>query len=244
MKHFFDLQLHNQTLKTEFTLRGLDLSQVWQPTPDDLELENRQLEHLLDWVCKYQECPDREKLEAEGYLFPPIYPDIDPETDWLLFERWMQQKPVRAKMREHVGGSFFLPDPQQMTDAEIEAALEGLCEQFEDSGFAIDLVDGLPTRLVYMIVREVLEEEFEFIAGGSWHINGCSGYCPGCVQRPWCEAGGNLCWQEDEAVGCMAVPEAVRRYVSPSPVSLAVLRRNEQAGEIDNATDLRNNELY
>jgi len=45
-----DTVLENQSLKKEFSLRNLDLSQIWQPTPDDLELENRQLRHLLDWV--------------------------------------------------------------------------------------------------------------------------------------------------------------------------------------------------
>jgi len=66
-----DTVLENQSLKNEFTIRNLDLSQIWQPTPDDLELENRQLHDLLDWVDKYKECPDRRKLEAQGYRFPP-----------------------------------------------------------------------------------------------------------------------------------------------------------------------------
>jgi hypothetical protein len=228
-----ELYLHNQTLKTEFTLRGLDLSQVWQPTPDDLELENRQLQHLLDWVSKYQECPNRKKLESEGYHFPPIYPGIDPDTDWLIFERWMQGKPVRAKMKDQLAGTFLSREPDTMRDEEIEAELERLFGLLRDSCFSIDLVDGLPPRLVYLILREALEEEFEFIAGGRWHIAGCSGYCPGCVQRPWCEAGGNLCWPEDEEGGRMVVPEEARRYVSPSLVSLEILRRNQEEEEKD-----------
>lgn len=224
---FIDLRLENQTLKNEFTLRGLDLYQVWQPSPDDLELENHQLQHLLDWVVKYQECPDRQKLEAEGYLFPPISPDVDPDSDWLIFERWLQGKPVRAKMKEQLRVRFILQDPDVLTDEEIEAELHRLFTHMKDSPFCLELVEDLPARLVYVLIREALEQEFEFIAAGSWHIDGCGGYCPGCVQRPWCEAGGSLRWPEDEEAGRMTVPEEVRQYISPAPVSLEVLRRNQ-----------------
>ncbi len=51
-----DHYLENQSLKNEFVMRNLDLSQVWQPSPDDIELENRQLQVLLDWVEAFREC--------------------------------------------------------------------------------------------------------------------------------------------------------------------------------------------
>ncbi|MFQ5823415.1 MAG: hypothetical protein ACE5JB_05105 [bacterium] len=228
-----DIYLENETFKNEFTLRGLDLLQVWHPTPDDLELENRQLQHLLDWVTKYQACPDREKLETEGYLFPPVDPDIEPDSDWLIFELWIKGKPVRAKMKDQLTGKFLLIEPDTITDKEIEAELERLFAHLADSYFCIDFNEGLPPRLVYILLREVLEEEFEFIAAGRWHITGCEGYCPGCVQRPWCEADGNSCWPEDEEAGHMVVPEIVRRYVSSSPGSLEVLRRSEEEEDQD-----------
>jgi len=84
-----DILLENQSLKNEFALRNLDLAEVWRPTPDNLELENRQLRHLLEWVDKYLECRDREKMEAQGYKFPPINFCIDPESDWYRFKRWI-----------------------------------------------------------------------------------------------------------------------------------------------------------
>ncbi|NIX57259.1 MAG: hypothetical protein GWN14_15355 [candidate division Zixibacteria bacterium] len=123
-------------------------------------------------------------------------------------------------------------DPQEMTDVEIEAELERLFKLIADSNFSIDLKEGLPARLparfVYTIVREVLGEEFEFIAGGGGHIDGCSSVCPECLQHPWCETGQDSCREEDEQAGAMAFPEEVRRYVSPSPVSLALLRQSQQ----------------
>jgi hypothetical protein len=232
--HHIDLHLHNQSLKSAFAVRGLDLSQVWQPTPDDLERENCQLERLLEWVEKYETCPDRAQMEAEGYEFPPVYPGIDPDSDWLCFELWMQNKPVRAKMKEQLNppagvslAGLLKRDPQEMTDVEIEIELEKLYTCLENTNFSIDLTEGLPARFVYTMVREALEEEFEFIVGGGWHIDGCSGVCPECLQRPWCKSGQELCWREDEEAGEIHFPEAVRRYVSPSPVSLALLQKSQ-----------------
>lgn len=126
-----------------------------------------------------------------------------------------------------------------MTDEEIEAELEKLYACLEGTHFSIDLNESVPARFVYTIVREALGEEFEFIAGGCWHIDGCSGYCPGCFQRPWCEFGGNSCWTEDEEAGEMVYPAEVRRYVLPGPVSLAILRA-KQKEEDERFRDFRN----
>jgi hypothetical protein len=67
-----DLYLKNQSLKNEFAMLDLDLSQVWQPTPNDLELENRQLQHLLDWVIAFKEYGGNRKKNGSGRIsFPP-----------------------------------------------------------------------------------------------------------------------------------------------------------------------------
>jgi hypothetical protein len=92
---------------------------------------------------------------------------------------------------------------------------------------SVDLNEGVPPRLIYEHLLEVIEEEFELL-GGVWHLDGCTGYCPGCFQRPWCEFGTNSCWSEDEEAGCMVFPENVKRYVSASPVSLTILRRAQE----------------
>lgn len=56
-------------------------------------------------------------------------------------------------------------------------------------------------------------------------MDGCSGYCPDCYQRPWCETGRSSCWTEDEKIGEMYLPDSVRKYVSASPVSLEILSK-------------------
>ena len=215
----------NKSLKKELEIRNLDLSQIFCPSPDDLELENRQLRHLLDWVQKYSECHDREKMEAEGYKFPPIDPCITPENDWYLFERWMNGLPVRSKLKEQLPQKFVLKKTEELSDEEILIELEKLSEALEGAGNSIGLNDGIPARLVYNYLLETLEEENEFFIDGGWTHDGCTGYCPDCFQRPWCKSGGQLCWSEDIEAGEMLLIDSLKKYVSASPVSLQILQK-------------------
>lgn len=74
----------------------------------------------------------------------------------------------RKRKLHHAGVSparLLEKDPKDMTNEEIEAELEKLYASMEGVNFSIDLNKGVPARFVYTIVREVLNEEFEFIAG-------------------------------------------------------------------------------
>ncbi|MCB0185546.1 MAG: hypothetical protein KDE31_14860, partial [Caldilineaceae bacterium] len=89
----------------------------------------------------------------------------------------------------------------------------------------------LPLRLLYEHLLEILEEDFDILFSGMWHIDGCSGYCPGCFQRPWCDFGQSSCWREDEEAGQLALIDVVQRYVSASPVSLPLLQQRQAEAE-------------
>ncbi len=223
-----DVVLENQTLKGEFTARALDLSQVFCPDPDDLERENRVLCNLLDWVQKYSECGDRKQMEAEGYDFPPIEPDFSLDNDWFLFERWMQGKPVRKTLLAQLPSSYAPKPPAVLTDEKILVELENLIKLLSEIHVTVDLVNDEPPRLVYEHTLETLDEEFELMTEGFWHLDGCSGYCPGCNQRPWCESGLDCCWPEDEEAGKMFLIDPVKKYVSASPESLKILREKQK----------------
>lgn len=229
-----DLYLENQSLKNEFTMRNLDLSQVWQPTPNDLELENRQLQHLLDWVIAFKEYGgNRKKMEAKGYHFPPLTFDIDPDEDWLRFRRWMAGHTIRGKLKTRLPSDFIIQRAEYLTDEEIIQELERLQQELERFHFSVDSKEEIPPRLVYEDLLEFLEEECDFMMIGNWHLDGCTGYCPDCFQRPWCETGTSSCWQEDEEAGCMVFPDSVKRYVSPSSVSLKILRNCQHREDIE-----------
>ncbi len=194
-------------------------------TPLDLDLENRRLRHLLDFVKQYRQCGGREAMEAIAgrFLFPPIFPGISPDSDWIRFENWIQGKPVRAKLSEQLPQTLTLRKPEEIPEQEIEAELERLETALGQAGYGIGLREGIPARLVYAYLYESLGEIVE-LDGGGWVFDGCSGYCPGCFQRPWCDAGESSCWPEDEEAGEMHLIPELKEYVSASPQSLEIIR--------------------
>ncbi|MBV6438387.1 MAG: hypothetical protein EPGJADBJ_00008 [Saprospiraceae bacterium] len=217
----------NLALKQEFKFLGLDLAEVMEFSPFDLDLENRRLENLLDFVHRYRQHGSREAMEViEGaFLFPPIFPGIEPDNDWYRFELWLQGQPTRMTLAEQLPKTFVLKKPEELGEGEIGAALEELEEALYKAGYSISLNEGIPDRLVYEYLVESLGEVFELDLGGGWHLDGCSGYCPGCFQRPWCDTGESSCWTEDEEAGKMSLIEALNPYVSASPRSLEILQR-------------------
>jgi len=222
-----DLVLENQSLRNEFVIRNLDLNQVFVATPDNLELENRRLNYLLDWVNKYTLLQSR-KMELEGYLYPPIDPDFSPDNDWFLFERWIKGLPVRLKAFEQLPTPYNPKDPSKMIDSELISELDHLSKILYKIRICVDLKEDVPPKLIYENLIEMLNEEFDLMTEGFWHIDGCGGYCPGCFQRPWCEAGSQSCWPEDEKIGEMYLVDSVRKYVSPSPMSLEILMKFQE----------------
>lgn len=226
-----DLIFENKSLKDEFAIRNLDLDQVFVATPDNLELENDLLENLLDWVNQYTLLQSREKMESEGYLYPPIEPDFSPDNDWFLFERWINGLPVRLNAFEQLPQPYTPKDSNKMSDEELIAELEHLGEILYEIRICVDLKKDVPPKLLYEKLIDMLNEEFDLMVEGYWHIIGCGGYCPDCFQRPWCEAGSQSYWPEDEKIGEMYLPDCVRKYVSPSPVSLEILRTFREEDE-------------
>ena len=221
----------NLALKREFKFLGLDLAEVMEFSPFDLDLENRRIGNLLDFVHRFRKFGSREAMEIiEGnFVFPPIFPGIDPESDWYRFELWLQGRPIRMTLSAQLPGTFVLKKPEELNNDDIGAALEQLENALREAGYGVNLNAGIPDRLVYEYLVESLGEIFEL--GPGWHIDGCSGYCPGCFQRPWCGTGQSSCWQEDEEAGKMSLIETLNPYVSASPQSLEILRRLQAEGD-------------
>lgn len=226
-----DVRLRNKSLRDEFARRKLDLSQVFYPDPDDLHCENRLLELLLDWVQKYSECGSRQEMQIQGYHYPPIEPGFCPDEDWRRFELWFRGKTIRGRLKDRLPSGFTPIASESLTDDELLMELTKLVILLEKIRVVVDCVVDVPPRLVYEFLLEALEEELDYIETGYWHLDGCSGYCPGCFQRPWCAAGNSSCWQEDEEAKGMVLIDSVKEFVSPSPVSLQVLRTLQADGD-------------
>lgn len=247
-KDSIDIILENQSLKSEFSIRGLDLDQVFYETPDDIKRENRLLINLLDWVTEYNLCQDRKEMEAQGYLFPPISPNIDPDNDWFRFKRWLKGEPIRQKLGDLLPVDFIPRDPKNLSCNEITSILNELSELLYEIHFSIDYIEDVPALLKYQYLLENLEDEFDIIEDGYWHLDGCSGYCPGCFQRPWCDSGNKSCWSEDEEAGEMYLTEMVKKYVNASSVSLQILQKfqaeeDKNFEEFLKNPDEKNNEI-
>lgn len=223
--HHLDVILENKSLRREFAIRDLDPEAICHLDPDDPVRENHLLKELLAWVDAYRELGNRQRMEEEGFDFPPVEPDLDPEADWLVFERWMAGLPTSLELGDP--SEFFL-NPDAMDDEEIAAQLKDIAEMLERHSILIDLLSrNIPVRLVYEQLRELLSEfSLPLIpndGGGAWHIDGCSGCCPECFQRPWCESGWENVWPEDLELGRMALPECLENYVCATPFSLELL---------------------
>lgn len=218
----------NTAMKLTIAEYGLTLADVWQPKPYDHELENRQLSCLLDWIRAYQAWPNRSNMERHGYEYPPVEPDLDPDTDWLRFEKWMNHQPVAWNFVREFGQIL---DPVDASDEQVHAELERVARLLGERSVVVGWQDAVPERLVLTYLRRVLaKEEFEITSAGSqWHMEGCDGFCPGCFQRPWCDNGRESCWLEDEDAGKMAIPEETKPYAKGLVMSLAELR-NRDAG--------------
>ena len=221
-------QLELNRLKTEFSRRGLTLEDVWYPMGGDVELHIRQLRKLLDWVEAYELYGDRETMEEQGYEFPPVHPCIEPESDWLRFERWMAGEPVTHTLRDYLPRNADFPSASQLNDAEVSEKMKSLLTGLEAMGLCWGIFRDIPIRLQYAHLLEYLDKPMEILGRGVWHLDGCDGFCPGCFQRPWCEFGGKGVWPEDEEAGEMYLAGEVRTYVSSTPFSLKILEEDKE----------------
>lgn len=221
-----EIKFEMDKLKSEFARRGLDLLAIWQPVEEDPKVHLRQLRRLLQWVEVYEIHQDRNILKKLGYEFPPVQPCIEPESDWLRFERWMAGQPVTHTLRDYLpDGQVFLPE-EHLSDKELSEKIAILLDGLEKMNCQLAINQDIPIRLTYNFLVEYLDEPMEILVGGIWNLDGCTGYCPECFQRPWCLSGGNLLWQEDEAAGEMYLIDAVNSYVSPTRFSLEILKKN------------------
>lgn len=227
----------NFQLKKAFEKLGLDPAPVLDFTPLDLDLENRRLESLLDFTLAYKKLGGREKMElVHGECtWPPIMPGIDPESDWYRFGRWVRGESVRDSILNQFSLHEKFRPEADIPDSEIEAELDRLLGHINETGNGVSLRDDIPARLVYRNLMEWIGEPHELNGpqSGGWFYDGCSGWCPGCFQRPWCDSGNSSCWPEDEAAGEIHYTDDVKKYVSASPQSFEIIAKLQAEEDAD-----------
>ncbi len=100
---------------------------------------------------------------------------------------------------------------EELSSREMKAEIARVTAVLARHHILVELQDGVPPRLVYSyLVRELQPPDFEDLGRGEFcHLTGCTGYCPGCFQRPWCNLGLEDSWPEDEETGRMVYPAEV-----------------------------------
>ena len=190
----------NRAMRAALEAEGLSPEDLGGPTVEGASAENAWLRELAKWTDAYRRCPDRRKLEKQGFLYPPVDPDIDPDSDWLRFERWMQGKPLGWS---YVSDFGELTPAEKFTDDQLDLELDRITSRLAERGVSIGLEAMLPSRVAYACLKKMLvETELEFLPPGTTCVlSGCDGYCPDCAQRPWCEMGQESDWPEDSEAG-------------------------------------------
>jgi len=223
----------NKLLKEEFRKRNLDPQELYRLPFEDIGQENDFLRDLLAWVEHFEACQSRTLMEIDGFKHPPVYPDYDPDSDWFRFELWIQGKPTSYFLRERLPKSILEVDADELSDDEIESRLSFFIEILSYHDIEVDFYGLIPDRLTFEYLLQEIDEEYDLMAGGTYHLDGCSGFCPDCFQRPWCDQGLNSCWDEDREIGKMAMPDSVQRYVSATPFSLSILEKCQTEDDDD-----------
>jgi hypothetical protein len=174
-------------LRRAIAAEGLRLEDICEFLPLEEPTQRHILAELLRWVMAWRLCPDRAFLERMGFLYPPVDPGIDPDTDWLRFERWMRGEPLEWTYRQTFGA---LRDPETMTDAELARELELVLERLASRSVALSIPPEVPDRDLYeYLYRELASGSFEVCAQGTQtFLTGCSGDCEHCFQQRWCPA--------------------------------------------------------
>ncbi|MCB1069671.1 MAG: hypothetical protein KDL31_04900 [Kiritimatiellae bacterium] len=169
----------------EFARAGLDVNQVWWPS-GNTEQDLRCLRALEQWVAAYWALESRKEMEAHGYEFPPVQPDIDPDTDWLRFERWLKREPLNWDLKEEAGQSRL---SDCLSDDAVARNWDYFLSRLEEQSVSVDYPEEAPLRIRHdELIRMLRETEFEITGSETTtHITGCEGDCESCAFCTWCD---------------------------------------------------------
>ncbi|WP_456408642.1 hypothetical protein [Caldithrix abyssi] len=126
--------------------------------------------------------------------------ELPPEVENEFLKHVLQfEEAVPVPMYEYlkIDPKTFPPE-QTLDDLELKAQYSRLEQLLNAHNIVIDLVEALPLRLAYkFLTEEALLEKFEFVDGATLHIDGCSGWCPGCFQADYCSTKDEI-WGKEE----------------------------------------------
>lgn len=151
-----------------------------------------------------------EKLEQENFVLKSKLilkggvlnenPDLDPELENAFLNNIMAFENAEVKPLYEIIGV----DPKKYTPVnllskdEISDALEELVTLLEEHHIHLQLQDGVPEKIIYQfLTEEYLYEKTEDLPSFDHIIDGCSGDCPSCFQKDYCNVKDDI-WPPDK----------------------------------------------
>lgn len=95
--------------------------------------------------------------------------------------------PVTSEQLMDLSPNQF-PPSDKLTDNQMIEVINTLEETFDAFCIYIDLPDGVPTKLHYELLCEILNEDINLMPGFTHHYDFCSGYCPDCKISTYCNS--------------------------------------------------------
>lgn len=183
--------LGTEAVRSIFRQMKLDPADVLEHMSHDSERENRCLRALLRWATAYRRQGSRQAMEKNGFLFPPVQPGIDQDTDWLQFENWMAGKTTAWRYADEFTDP---PDPAGLPDDAVAREYALMVQHLATRRVLVQLPEEVPVRMRYEYLRhEVLSDPFDRPVGATTTtITGCGGDCESCFQARWCEMAAEL----------------------------------------------------
>jgi len=156
----------------------------------DLMLENQNLQNEISLRGGYTEKND----------------DLDPRLEneflrnVLAFEEADEEEPV--PIRSIFPDDYSFPVASTMSEKELETKVGDIEERLSQHHIEVGFANELPIDVLYSCLREMcVSEDFNPAtadAGFSFVLDGCSGYCPDCLQKPYCKNAEELYGDEDD----------------------------------------------
>lgn len=150
-----------------------------EPESDDsIRLDNELMRRRLD------------ALGAVGYRFEGQDPELEHEFLKHVLEFEEMQEGPHVPLQSIFPDDFELPPAASMTESQLTAKLDAICEILATRDIVVEPVGRLPDPVLYeYVVNEIrtLRIPLESPEGLTFHLDGCDGNCPDCFQRDYCD---------------------------------------------------------
>jgi hypothetical protein len=155
---------------------------------DSLRLDNELMRRRL------------QSLGALGYKFDRDDPKLENEFLKYVLEFEEMREGPHVSLQSIFPDDFEFPPAVSMTEAQLAAKLDAICEILATRDIVVEPVGNLPDPVLYeYVVNEIrtLQIPLESPEGLTFHLDGCDGNCPDCFQRDYCDVKDET-WEDEE----------------------------------------------